>query len=832
MVSRNLLIIALMSKSYLSSRPAISYSKVAATYSSRAQKNLSEYQDWAFQTQGSVNSLSPSPDFTKFAIAGRELLEILALNANPVRPPIRIKNFSSGNAQEKNTSCNDVKWGNDFSENYLFTCSPLGDLNVWDIDLGQNISKFTEHSRAIHSIDVSKFHSSYVLTASQDGLTKLWDFRESHSTQTFKGNSEAARDVVFSPSESNEFVVAYDNGTVQKWDLRYSKSPSLKLSAHNGVALCIDYTPNGSLLASCGRDKSIRIWDINNNQRKAISTINTIAPVNLVRWEPAEVNNATCRLASSSLLGDNSINVWDIRRPYVPHRSLNHHENNVTALQWISPNVLLSSSRDGVLSQSRVNDAKSYIDIMPSSAVSWSTNGSITFSSNNLKNPNLRPPVNRTSSRESNISSLKTALQAKQPIQETHLKQTPANFEFSYPVKNHQLAITSIFPNTSHQFVQLAKSYQLSGETNTACQRNARLAYQLGAYEAQAMWDFLFFSSLNLNHKERFLAKDDYDFPFSDESRSVSTQNKSERSRRSSFESEGLSDDYFESLLSSSSLSSSILSVDYEDNLDKAVSKSINQRSDHPTSMRSRKDGNPPFQGGRGSITSLHFFDSIGSNVSAHSQYDMSNSLHQGSVTSASIKSRDPAFSLGSLSRRTSYFHDQLSLVAEDAPPTDLVDVVTSSIIQCIDESDVQTGASVYLLFSALPINIPRPQLDDLIDSYVGLLRRMGMFCEAAYIVKHSSQVVKYKYSANRDLSFGHKSNPKPYRQNVSFDGVNIYSKLERCCFCELPLNGVITSCYGCGHLGHESCLREWFFNDSTEECLICPVPGCGQVCF
>ncbi|WBW73111.1 GATOR2-SEACAT complex WD repeat subunit Sea2 [Schizosaccharomyces osmophilus] len=812
-----------MSKSSFSSKPAITYSKVAATYSSRTQKPIFDYQDWALQTQGSVNSLSPSPDFTKFAIAGRELLEILALNPNPTRTPIRIKNFSSGNTHEKNTSCNDVKWGNTFSENYLFTCSPLGDLNVWDIDSSQNISKFTDHSRAIHSIDISKFHSSYVLTASQDGLTKLWDFREPHSAQTFRGNSEAARDVAFSPSEINEFVVAYDNGTVQKWDLRYSKSPSLKLSAHNGVALCIDYTPNGSLLASCGRDKSIRIWDISNNQRKAFSTINTIAPVNLVRWEPSEANNATCRLASSSLVGDDTINLWDVPRPYIPHRSLNHHENNVTALQWISPNVLLSSSRDGVLSQSRPNDAISYIDLMPSSAVSWSTNGLIAFSSNSKKSFNSRPQVHRTPSRESNISSLKTALHAKQ---EPHLsKQNSGNFsELSSSQDNIQLSTASLFHNTCHQFVQLAKSYQLAGEISTACQQNAKLACHFGAYEAQAMWDFLFFSSLSPSHREHFLSMDDYEFSLSDENHSISTKNKSEKSQHSSAESEALSDDFFESLLSSSSLSSSILSVDYEDNLDKAVSQSLNQRTELGTSTNSRKDGIPSFQGGRNSISSLHFFDSVASNVSAHSQYDMPNSLHQGSITSASNKSRDYGTSLGSLSNRTSIFHEQFSFGAEEQPPTDLMDVVTSSIVQCIDESDVQTGASVYLLFSAFPINIPRPQLDDLIDSYVGLLRRMGMFCEASYVVKHSSQVVKYKYSANRDLSFGYRSNSKAFTKNV-------YSKLERCCFCELPLNGIITSCHGCGHLGHESCLRDWFFNESAEEGLLCPVPGCGQVC-
>lgn len=75
---------------------------------------------------------------------------------------------------------------------------------------------------------------------------------------TFEGKSESVRDVQFSPVNQHEFAAAFENGTVQKWDLRSPKMYERKLNAHNGLALTVDWHPDGRYLASGGRDKVIK----------------------------------------------------------------------------------------------------------------------------------------------------------------------------------------------------------------------------------------------------------------------------------------------------------------------------------------------------------------------------------------------------------------------------------------------------------------------------------------------------------------------------------------------------------------------------------------------
>lgn len=54
--------------------------------------------------------------------------------------------------------------------------------------------------------------------------------------------------------------------------------------------------------------------------------IQTIASVSKVKWRP----NRKYHVASSSLVVDFTLNVWDYRRPYVPFASFIEHKDVVT----------------------------------------------------------------------------------------------------------------------------------------------------------------------------------------------------------------------------------------------------------------------------------------------------------------------------------------------------------------------------------------------------------------------------------------------------------------------------------------------------------------------
>lgn len=61
-----------------------------------------------------------------------------------------------------------------------------------------------------------------------------------------------------------------------------------------------------------------------------------------VKWRPQRKYH----LASCALVVDCSINVWDVRRPYIPFASFDEHKDVATGVAWKGdPHCFLSTSR-------------------------------------------------------------------------------------------------------------------------------------------------------------------------------------------------------------------------------------------------------------------------------------------------------------------------------------------------------------------------------------------------------------------------------------------------------------------------------------------------------
>lgn len=72
-----------------------------------------------------------------------------------------------------------------------------------------------------------------------------------------------------------------------------------------------------------------QVWDLTNPVRtKKSHTVQTIASVARIKWRPQRKYH----IASCSLILDFSVNIWDIRRPYVPFASFNEHKDVVTGI--------------------------------------------------------------------------------------------------------------------------------------------------------------------------------------------------------------------------------------------------------------------------------------------------------------------------------------------------------------------------------------------------------------------------------------------------------------------------------------------------------------------
>jgi WD repeat-containing protein 24 len=148
---------------------------------------------------------------------------------------------------------------------------------------------------------------------------------------TFKGKSESVRDVKFNPSGALDFIACFENGSIQKWDIRYPTRYERVWNAHSGLCLSIDWNADTGLIASGGRDKSIKVWDPKSPSRKPKHVVHTITSISRVKWRPNYVNE----IASSSLSLDSRIHIWDVTHPHIPKYALGDADgSDMTGILW------------------------------------------------------------------------------------------------------------------------------------------------------------------------------------------------------------------------------------------------------------------------------------------------------------------------------------------------------------------------------------------------------------------------------------------------------------------------------------------------------------------
>jgi WD40 repeat protein len=133
------------------------------------------------------------------------------------------------------------------------------------------------------------------------------------------------------------------------------------------LALTLDWHPDGRVIASGGRDKIIKFWDVKTQNRKPFHLIQTMAPVAQVKWRP----QYDTQIASCSLSLDYRILIYDLSRPWIPFASLDDHENVVSGIIWDSDD-LYSCSKDSMFIKSHVPSSSNRpIDSISDSCMAW-----------------------------------------------------------------------------------------------------------------------------------------------------------------------------------------------------------------------------------------------------------------------------------------------------------------------------------------------------------------------------------------------------------------------------------------------------------------------------
>ena len=294
-----------------------------------------------------ANALDLCKDGSKVAVAGRSVFKIFSIEDEFVERD----NLRPGKNNINLTfSCNDVVWS-PVDDQVIATAATNGAVVVWNLNKsgrGKQELVFSDHRRTVNKIN---FHPTdqWLISGSQDGTMKLFDMRVEKSGQTFHSMTESVRDVQFNPHSYHQFCAVSENGKVQLWDTRRPGDRCEKQwPAHNNHVFACDWHPElRNVLATAGRDKTIKVWDTVSRKGDKMHgldhTVHTIGPVGRVKWRPQRRDY----LGSSALCIDFAVNVWDIKRPFVPFAAFNEHRDVTTDIAWrtSNPHIMISTSK-------------------------------------------------------------------------------------------------------------------------------------------------------------------------------------------------------------------------------------------------------------------------------------------------------------------------------------------------------------------------------------------------------------------------------------------------------------------------------------------------------
>ncbi|CAH1761751.1 4492_t:CDS:10 [Entrophospora sp. SA101] len=439
--------------------------------------NGSNHVDSVFNTSFTTGNgaLSASPDQTRAVVVGREgrLLKILNVSDNEITEELKVR-------VENKFNSNDVKWGNNLTKSKIATAASNGSIVIWDIENGRSKidQKIDDHKRAVNRICFSPLQGSSLLSASQDCTMKLWDLRDlERAMNTFQGRCEGVRDVQFNSMNQYEFAAAFDNGTIQKWDIRKPVVHLRKYNAHIGSVLSIDWSFDGRIIASGGRDKIIRIWDMNSESRKPKDTIYTMSGISYIRWRPNYPNE----IASCSSLTDVRVFVWNVKRPYIASCFFETHEEVPTGILWHDPDVLWSCSKDKYFIQQYIKGSRRPLDLLSKCGIGWSVYDQLAFTVDKSNNNNdiiddhrnIRQPLNNQIKKMQRRISPGAIDSSNEGYYKLQQKTGMAHFKaFDY-----------------RAFSYLAGNYMISSQNIwEACEHNAKIAHDAQKFRTAQTW--------------------------------------------------------------------------------------------------------------------------------------------------------------------------------------------------------------------------------------------------------------------------------------------------------------------------------------------------------
>ena len=157
---------------------------------------------------------------------------------------------------------------------------------IWDLRTGRTVMILDGHIRAIHALDWGT-DGHRVLSGSADGWVKCWDVRSVKCVNSFGAHRSVVSDLrwfkgVDGPMDGSQQELGQDLGGLRPDQMKPKKAGTFfvssgfdkevsvfsaddwakvkSLSGHSGNVLGCDVSRDGKWIASCGHDRTVKLW--------------------------------------------------------------------------------------------------------------------------------------------------------------------------------------------------------------------------------------------------------------------------------------------------------------------------------------------------------------------------------------------------------------------------------------------------------------------------------------------------------------------------------------------------------------------------------------------
>lgn len=803
---------------------------------------------------GPTTALALNKTTSQVAVAGRSIFKIYAINDTGFELSANLRVVKSVVA-----SCNDVTW-NQVDENILASATPSGAVVTWNLSktgFSKMDTVYQDHKRTVNKVHFHYTDPWLLLSGSQDSI-KVFDLRQNEAVLNYSGLNESVRDLQFSPHKTNAFIAVQDNGYVQLYDLRKKDKFEQCVPAHNGPILACDWHPDlPDVVATAGRDMSIKVWNVANQNPVVQHVIPTMESVSKIRWSYDCKNH----IASCSLKRDFSLNIWNILRPYIAHARFTEPREITTGIAWRKGfSSLISVTSNGSLYQFPMSEAYKPLDHANPVGMAINPDGDIalalgngllrsnlnqSFNYETLSNLTLNPSTN-IGQTQAMTGAQQNSLPSKFPYQalqsRTRQSMTRRSQDSALRPKISSRSQLDVYKCTEmNWFVKTAQEYQLANRPLAElCDHNADVCARLGRFQVCQTWKILklFYANIgatttsagnamNTNqsssgyatgNRKSFVADDQSigspTHPDSDDSynsktarrqSSLNPQNKS----IIALDEQGLDDvelvvgsnqsnESADDWLSHETLSYEAFQPKHD--ICGQVDKLIEQKLDDSHSSSDSSQHEDEFRDGQQ-------YSSLG------------NTLRPLSTTSVE---NENDFKITHLFNNKAYQYKFYEIIA---------DVIADVLKYHVDNSDVQSAVSILIVLGDRIKNIVNERIPE-IDreswyySYIDLLSKFQLWNVMAQVINLSP--LSNINSINQTSTTVFTSCglcQRPMNGRVAWLCDRCKTKPAECSICHGVVSGLMVWCQGCYHGGHILHMSDWFAEKDY-----CPT-GCGHMC-